>query len=207
MWSRSTKPRAARAPYPGCPYSRGRSLPLRPPQAIVGPRPQPKERVDMARPRSVVDAVEGESRRPRIDLDWGTGQRHRRHLHETVLQRALRHAPVWQGGLPKRTRPTPFATCSRRIPLRTATTSARSRSCWGTATSAHHDLHARPEPQARHRPEYGRPDVRPNEPLGGLAGYMQRDRLQRPAAYPERRGSFRTGAKGGNQRAGLCSTR
>jgi hypothetical protein len=46
MWSRSTKPRAARAPCPGCPYSRGRSLPLRPPQAIVGPRPQLKERVD-----------------------------------------------------------------------------------------------------------------------------------------------------------------
>jgi site-specific recombinase XerD len=57
----------------------------------------------MARPRSVVDAVEGESRRPRIDLDWGTGQRHRRHLHETVLQRALRHAVVSQGGFPKRT--------------------------------------------------------------------------------------------------------
>jgi hypothetical protein len=90
MWSRSTKPRAARAPYPGCPYSRGRSLPLCPPQAIVGPRPQLKERVDMARPRSVVDAVEGESRCPRIDLDWGTGQRHRRHLHETVLRTEAR---------------------------------------------------------------------------------------------------------------------
>ena len=63
----------------------------------------------MARPRSAVYAVEGESRRPGIHLDWVTGQRHRHHLRETVLQRALRHAAVWQRGLPKRASPTPFA--------------------------------------------------------------------------------------------------
>jgi hypothetical protein len=63
----------------------------------------------MARPRSAVYAVEGESRRPGIHLDWVTGQRHRHHLHETVLQRALKHATVWQGGLPKRASPTPSA--------------------------------------------------------------------------------------------------
>jgi site-specific recombinase XerD len=51
----------------------------------------------MARPRSAVYAVEGESRRPGIHLDRVTGQRHRHHLHETVLQPALRHAAVWQG--------------------------------------------------------------------------------------------------------------
>jgi len=55
----------------------------------------------MARPRSVVYAVEGESRRPGIHRDWVTGRRHRHHLPETVLQRALRHAAVWAGGLPQ----------------------------------------------------------------------------------------------------------
>jgi hypothetical protein len=70
----------------------------------------------MARPRSAVYAVEGESRRPGIDLDWVTGQRHSHHVHETVLQRALRHAAVWQGGLPKRASPTPSATRSRPSP-------------------------------------------------------------------------------------------
>jgi len=59
----------------------------------------------MARPRSAVYAVEGQSRRPGIHLDWVTGQRHRHHLHETVLQRALRHAAVWQRGFPKRASP------------------------------------------------------------------------------------------------------
>ena len=59
----------------------------------------------MARPRSAVYAVEGKSRRPRIHLDWVTGQRHRHHLHETVLQPALRHAAVWQGGLPQARQP------------------------------------------------------------------------------------------------------
>ena len=54
------------------PYSRGLSLPLPPPQAIVGPRPQLKECVDMARPRSVIYAVAGEFRRPGIHLDWVT---------------------------------------------------------------------------------------------------------------------------------------
>jgi site-specific recombinase XerD len=59
----------------------------------------------MARPRSAVCAGEGESRRPRIHLDWVTGQRQRPHLHETVLQRALRHAAVWVGGLPQARQP------------------------------------------------------------------------------------------------------
>ncbi|MDO8476661.1 MAG: tyrosine-type recombinase/integrase [Candidatus Rokubacteria bacterium] len=36
---------------------------------------------------------------------WVTGQRPRHHLHETVLQRALRHAAVWQGGLPQARQP------------------------------------------------------------------------------------------------------
>ncbi len=80
----------------------------------------------MARPRSAVYAVEGESRRPGTHLDWVTGQCHRHHLHETVLRRALRQAAVWQGCLPKRASPPHSATRSRRIPSRTATTSARS---------------------------------------------------------------------------------
>lgn len=72
MWSRSIRPRGRPSLVSRRPYSRGRSLPLRPPQAIVGPRPQLKERVGMARPRSAVYAVEGESRRPGIHLDWVT---------------------------------------------------------------------------------------------------------------------------------------
>ncbi len=41
---------------------------------------------------------------------------------------------------------------------------------WGTATSAHHDLHARSEPQAGHRPEHGSMDVRPMSRLTALRG-------------------------------------
>jgi len=52
----------------------------------------------MAHPRSAVCAGEGESRRPGIDLDWVTG---RRHLQKTLLQRALRHAAIRPGGLPR----------------------------------------------------------------------------------------------------------
>lgn len=55
----------------------------------------------MARPRSVVYGVESESRRSRIYRDWVTVPRHPHHLLETVLQRALRHAAIWQGGLPE----------------------------------------------------------------------------------------------------------
>ena len=145
----------------------------------------------MARPRSAVYAVEGESRRPGIHLDWVTGQHHRHHLHETVLQRALRHAAVWQEGLPKRASPTPSATRSRRIPSRAARTSARSRSCWGTATSALHELHARPEPQARHRPEHGRPDVRPMSRLAALRGICSG--IGCSALQPIRSGEGRSG--------------
>jgi len=39
-------------------------------------------------------------------------QRRRYHLRETVLQRAPRHAAVWQGGLPKGGSPAPSATRS-----------------------------------------------------------------------------------------------
>ena len=46
----------------------------------------------MVRRRSVVYAVEGESRRPGIHLNRVTGLRHRRHRDETVLQRAFGHA-------------------------------------------------------------------------------------------------------------------
>ncbi len=47
----------------------------------------------MARPRSAVYTVEGESRRPGIHRDWVTGQCH--HLNETVLQRALMPNRRW----------------------------------------------------------------------------------------------------------------
>jgi integron integrase len=40
----------------------------------------------------------------RIYFDRLTGQRRRHHLHESVLQRAVKHA-VWQAGIPKRASP------------------------------------------------------------------------------------------------------
>ena len=66
--------------------------------------------------------------RPGIHLEWVTGQRHRHHLHETVLRRAFGHAAAWQGGLPRRGSPRSSATRSRRMPSRPGTTSACSRS-------------------------------------------------------------------------------
>ena len=59
----------------------------------------------MARPRSAVFAGDGESRRPGIHLEGVTGRRRRRHLHETVLRHALRHAAIWQGGLHRARQP------------------------------------------------------------------------------------------------------
>jgi hypothetical protein len=69
----------------------------------------------------------------RMYFDRPTGQRRRHHLHESVLQRAVKHA-VWQAAIPKRASPTPSVTHSRRTCWRTVTTSARSRSCWGIRT-------------------------------------------------------------------------
>jgi integrase len=40
----------------------------------------------------------------RLYVDRPTGQRRRHHLHESVLQRAVKHA-VWQASIPKRTSP------------------------------------------------------------------------------------------------------
>jgi integron integrase len=40
----------------------------------------------------------------RMYVDRATGQRRRHHLHETVLQREVKHA-VWQAGIPKRASP------------------------------------------------------------------------------------------------------
>jgi len=144
------------------PESRGPSLPLRPPPAIVGPRPQPKERVGMARRRSVAYAVEGKSRRPGIQLDWVyRAAPLPPPARDRPAPRAFGHAAVSQGGVSTRASTTPSATHSRCIPSRPGTTSASSRSGWATATSAHHDLHGRPKPQARHRPEHGSPTFGP----------------------------------------------
>ena len=141
----------------------------------------------MARPRSAVYAVEGESRRPGTHLDWVTGQCHRHHLHETVLRRALRQAAVWQGCLPKRASPPHSATRLATHPLEDGHDIRTLHDCWGTATSAHHDLHARPEPQARHRPEHGGPDVWPISRLAALWG------IGCSALQPIRSGEGRSG--------------
>src|SRR5262245_40257997 len=63
-----------------------------------------------------------------------TRQRRRHHLHETVIQRAVKErcGARASSSMPNRTR---FATPSRPISSRTATTSEPSRTCWVTATS------------------------------------------------------------------------
>ena len=76
---------------------------------------------------------------------------------------------------------TPSATRSRRICSRTATTSARRRPCWATATCARPGLHPRPRPRPRRRPEPDRPSagrcVRPG---------TDRPRLSAPAHLANR---------------------
>jgi integron integrase len=69
----------------------------------------------------------------RIYRDRVTGQRRRHHLHETVLQRALKDA-VCRVGLAKRPAPTRFGTRSRRTSWRTGTTFEPCRNSWDTAT-------------------------------------------------------------------------
>ena len=90
-----------------------------------------------------------------VELPWAreTGQRRRHHLHESVVQRAVKDA-VRQTGIAKR------ATChTLRHSLRDALARRRPRHthCPGVARPPrrqyHHDLHPRPEPRARRRPE------------------------------------------------------
>lgn len=63
----------------------------------------------------------------------GTGERRRHHVHETVIQRAVRQATATQRS-PSPSPPTPSATPSPRTYSNPATTSAPSRSCSGTRT-------------------------------------------------------------------------
>jgi integrase len=62
-----------------------------------------------------------------------TGQRRRRHLHETVVQRAV-YVAVREAGLTKRATCHTFRHSFATISSRTGTTFGRSRSCWGIAT-------------------------------------------------------------------------
>jgi integron integrase len=70
----------------------------------------------------------------RTHLDLETRERRRHHLHETVLQGAVRR-PSSPPGSRNGRRATRSATRSRRTCSKTATTSARCRSCSATATS------------------------------------------------------------------------
>ena len=69
----------------------------------------------------------------RVYRDRVTGELRRHHLHESVLQRAFKHA-VRQAGMVKRASPMSCATRSRRTCSRTATTFEPSRNYWGIAT-------------------------------------------------------------------------
>jgi hypothetical protein len=66
------------------------------------------------------------------DARWGPPSRF--HLHESVIQRAVAGASR-TAGLPKPSVATHCATPSPRTCWRMATTSGRSRNCWGTLTS------------------------------------------------------------------------
>jgi integrase len=71
----------------------------------------------------------------RTYVDREIGQSRRHHLHETVIQRAVR-AAVRAAGIAKMATPTPCAIRSRRTSWSAATTSARSKNSWATRTSA-----------------------------------------------------------------------
>ena len=70
----------------------------------------------------------------RIYVDRVTGQLRRHHLHESVLQRAVKEA-VRSAGIAKPATCRTFRTRSPPTCWRTATTYAPSRSCWATGTS------------------------------------------------------------------------
>jgi len=64
----------------------------------------------------------------RFYVDPGTGERRRHHLHETVVQRAVKDAARAAGTVPRHV--IHYATRSRRICWRPGMTSGRFRSCW-----------------------------------------------------------------------------
>jgi integron integrase len=65
--------------------------------------------------------------------DRASGTWYRHHLHESVVQRAVKR-PFWRWGSPSGRRVTASGTRSRRISSRAATTFGLCRSCWGTGT-------------------------------------------------------------------------
>ena len=96
----------------------------------------------------------------RIYRDRLTGQRRRHHLHESVLQRAVKDA-VRQAGIAKRgsphtLRPLVCDTPAGEWPRHPH----RPRASWAPRCEHDDDLHSRPEPGPGRRPKSGRPHVR-----------------------------------------------
>src|SRR5262245_43926463 len=115
----------------------------------------------------------------RIYVDRVTGERRRHHLHESVLQCAVKDA-VRRAGIAKPASCHTPATRSPRTCWRIATTSGRSR-VRPQRREHDADLHARPEQRAERGPESRRPPALWMSAMGGLAALCARiDDVARP---------------------------